>query len=826
MSPSCLDSQKRLLKGPFRPYTVLSARALATYLASHDYPEQYLCDNMASQLPDSSESNIAHESIDHPRINQKPNGKAGHKGKKSVRFERTTVRLEDTKTTTRDGTGPKTEEIRSPMTSKRVSKMNLDGPAPIIKKDLKSFSQTLFDTIAFKALYFAKAPDLLLRWISYNHAEAQMHENEANRSAVKHQSCPPTTNASVPQVEVAEGRAGVTDTADIKTPLSYLSYGSPNNNEDPVTNNPSTEGAESVSRAEEQVKWQTSPGAAQHGHRRLVPVLSGLIPKHLLIASPPAITRLVCSISIRAPKTLSHFTHKNVEALIASVRNSGQRSVHTDNQFLCSYRRPIDPMRRAPSRDGHASQDEAADFACQSIVYIFGNVKSILMSFRNSSPNPTPPMQPLRAYFTEVECALRQLMQIGSYPSIILSSLWACLGKLERSLCAQSHQKAGPNSRFEGTIELSDADVIQVMDVVLASLAALVPTRSWKHWDAFLRFRRLGRSVPAGGILPENVDLRTKVLEIMDVFEDDMALKLLKRLIKITMLYWARGLEGEAASVSSLGAVNFLHKYFYSPEMVYFIRMSGTAPKLGIQPNFALSLEVIIEWLRTIMIKEWNGKARVAKGSPVWGAAEILAHLCLYSPRVVRVFLITPTDQDSVRIRLDMCKEAFVNWYFVDRLDVVEMPTEWVKSREDKHSVHLLSYPFLFPDSMLVQYFRAINYEAMSKAYEGSLLSGRLLLLMTWTNHETGLGAIRRRDKLNKELNNFFVLEISRENILTDAFNQLWRRHRSEVLKPLKVRIGAQEGEEGVDHGGVQQEFFRLAIAEAFKPDYGTSCGG
>lgn len=806
-TPSCLDSQKRSSKGPFRPYTVLSARALATYLASDDYPEQYLCPHMAPEFSDSVESNIAHESNDHTKTSQKPNGKAGHKGKKSVRFEGTTIRPENTKTTTRDGASPKTEKVRSPSTLKRVPKMNQDGPAPIVKKDPKSFSQTLFDTLVFKALQFAKTPDLLLRWISYNHAQAQTQDNGANRSAFHDQSCPPTANASVPKVEVAEGRADIMGTADMGTPLSY---GPPNNNEDLVANNLLAEGAESVSTAEEY-----SLDAAKRGHHLLEPVLSGLIPKHLLITSRPAITRLVCGISILAPKTLSHFTHENVEALVASVRSS----VHADNQFLRSFERPVDPMRLAPSHTGHTSQDRAADFACQSIVYVLGNVRSILMSFRSSSRNPRLPMQPLRAYFTEIECALRQLMQIDSYPSTILSSLWACLGKLERSLCAQSLIRVGVESKPEDAFELRDADVIQVMDVVLASLVALVPTRSWKHWDAFLRFRRLGRSIPAGGILPENADLRTKVLEIMDIFEDDMALKLLKRLIKVSMLYWARGLEGDAAPVSSLGAPNVLHKYFYSPEMVYCIRMSGIAP------NCAPFLDVIIEWLRTVMIKEWNGKASVAKGGPFWGAAEILAHLCLYSPGVARAFLIYTTDHHSVRIRFQIIfKEVFVNWYIVDRLDVVQMPTEWVKSLEDKDSVHLLSYPFLFPDSVLVGYFRAVNYEAMSKAYEGSLLTRRLLSLMTWTNHETGLGAIRRRERLNKELHNFFVLEISRENILTDAFNQLWRRYKPEILKPLKVRIGAAEGEEGVDHGGVQQEFFRLAIGEAFKPDYGTLC--
>ncbi|KAL8940571.1 MAG: hypothetical protein Q9211_002219 [Gyalolechia sp. 1 TL-2023] len=33
--------------------------------------------------------------------------------------------------------------------------------------------------------------------------------------------------------------------------------------------------------------------------------------------------------------------------------------------------------------------------------------------------------------------------------------------------------------------------------------------------------------------------------------------------------------------------------------------------------------------------------------------------------------------------------------------------------------------------------------------------------------------------------------------------------------------MGMDEGEEGVDHGGVQQEFFRIAISEVMNPDYG-----
>jgi hypothetical protein len=41
-------------------------------------------------------------------------------------------------------------------------------------------------------------------------------------------------------------------------------------------------------------------------------------------------------------------------------------------------------------------------------------------------------------------------------------------------------------------------------------------------------------------------------------------------------------------------------------------------------------------------------------------------------------------------------------------------------------------------------------------------------------------------------------------------------------MRPLKIRLGEEGGEEGMDSGGVQQEYFRLAIAEALDPDYGT----
>ena len=151
----------------------------------------------------------------------------------------------------------------------------------------------------------------------------------------------------------------------------------------------------------------------------------------------------------------------------------------------------------------------------------------------------------------------------------------------------------------------------------------------------------------------------------------------------------------------------------------------------------------------------------------------------------------------------------------------MQMPADWVTSDTDRNSVHLLSYPFLFPPSVLVSYFRAINYAAMYKAFESSAEAEHIAGKMIFEHDASALGGLRLQDRLDVAQRGFLTLEIRRGNVLLDALNQIWRRQRRELMRPLKVRMGMDEGEEGVDHGGVQQEFFRVAVAEALNPDYG-----
>lgn len=171
-----------------------------------------------------------------------------------------------------------------------------------------------------------------------------------------------------------------------------------------------------------------------------------------------------------------------------------------------------------------------------------------------------------------------------------------------------------------------------------------------------------------------------------------------------------------------------------------------------------------------------------------------------------------------------MAPKQFQCDYFAGRLDNVEMPVAWLSFTSTRQRTHLLDYPFIFNADTLVSYFRAINFSRMSHAYEeAASLKSRLdrlfdqATLIKNTHHKSVL-----QDLLSTASSRYLILDIGRKTVLRDAFDQLWRREERELLRPLKVHLGEDSGEEGFDSGGVQQEFFRLAIAEALDPDFGA----
>ncbi|KAJ1961752.1 hypothetical protein GGI12_003069 [Dipsacomyces acuminosporus] len=65
----------------------------------------------------------------------------------------------------------------------------------------------------------------------------------------------------------------------------------------------------------------------------------------------------------------------------------------------------------------------------------------------------------------------------------------------------------------------------------------------------------------------------------------------------------------------------------------------------------------------------------------------------------------------------------------------------------------------------------------------------------------------------------YLVLEVRRDNLVRDTLYQLDLKLSQDLRKQLKVRF---VGEEGVDEGGVQKEFFQLIVRDVFSPKYGV----
>ena len=217
----------------------------------------------------------------------------------------------------------------------------------------------------------------------------------------------------------------------------------------------------------------------------------------------------------------------------------------------------------------------------------------------------------------------------------------------------------------------------------------------------------------------------------------------------------------------------------------------------SLSPNLTPTL---IEWARTIFLREWNGEARFRWDSDVGAAIEFINWLYTH------------------RVELEIEARQFEIDVLIDRMDYVEACRDWLEFKVTPLTGHLLSLPWIMTTDNKFTMFRSISLCKMFAAYESAETMSTMVRRMT---QHVKPSARQLFHRLSTSMETFLVLDIRRDNILRDSFNQLWRRQKRELFKPLKVKMGMNEGEEGFDMGGVQQEFFRLAIADGLDPVHG-----
>ncbi|RDW75345.1 hypothetical protein BP6252_06487 [Coleophoma cylindrospora] len=399
-------------------------------------------------------------------------------------------------------------------------------------------------------------------------------------------------------------------------------------------------------------------------------------------------------------------------------------------------------------------------------------------------------------------------------PSLVFHSLWLALGsafeppaEFETDLSKTDSKSA----RQEAT-PVSNNDAARLLTICLHALIAAAPQVSNARQLANMSRIRSYGLLPMLGRDSSNLEPMVLCLQYEDAFTDDRALRLARR------LFAAISTRKRFSEVTELNRDADLVSLVKTQETNILEEISACI-NFGDVGNSALQFShaerelhekriptLIIDWARTVMMQDWQGSAEVPKNGSFGGALSMIA--AIYDNR--KSLLLGDIH--------------FYSSYFTERLDSMQIPVDWLAFEPNRKTIHLLDYPYLFNPASLVTYFRSINYTRMSRAFEAAR-SEQSFVSHTSADKALLTDPIRRHklfERLRLATSRFNVLLISRSAVLTDAFNQIWRREERELMRPLKIRLGEEGGEEGSDSGGVQQEFFRLAIAEALNPDYGT----
>jgi hypothetical protein len=471
-------------------------------------------------------------------------------------------------------------------------------------------------------------------------------------------------------------------------------------------------------------------------------------------------------------------------------------------------------------------QREVFTFVAQSVFYALSSTRQILRSFRQSAASPNDIKQnssSSKLNLQQLQPSLRKLLTVCPR-EIVFHSLWSAmeslfvppkeLSNLRRSRRSSYNSATGAPvsapiiirgaSDAVSNEHVNDSCAADIATVALFALTSSLPDIDAPTWRGILQMRATGAVTSNADMQKLSLRSTRVIVDVTDALEHDLALRLIGRLVRALtarMAFYeiskARHPYRHASRKSKNNVLDFLINNLSDNHSLITPRVSGQDET---RPPGAAA--IIAEWIRTLLLKEWDGSPEMSKGSTTGGAVQILSTMY------------------KERDRLGLVPEDFHTPFLSERLEPLEMPVEWIGRSPNNKIMHLLSYPFLFPPSALVIYFRALNYAAMSRYYEAA---------MTTTRHvtQTAFGAIQIQDdvgmlaRLKTSMTTYLVLVVRRDNLLTDALNQLWRRERRELMRPLKVQMGMDEGEEGLDHGGVQQEFFRVLMAEALDQSYG-----
>lgn len=364
---------------------------------------------------------------------------------------------------------------------------------------------------------------------------------------------------------------------------------------------------------------------------------------------------------------------------------------------------------------------------------------------------------------------------------------------------------------------LSDEEVAHIVMICIHALTSLVSVAWPRTWIQLRNLRSWGIIIPGSQPNKDKDGSESFIdpwLRVIDELEYEPALRLAEALLRglgarmcferilATLGHTENGHEDGDDTSAYSPLLDILIKHLIEVERI------AIADKKRLNSRYTSSEDpgwtvtaTFMEWLRTIIIKKWDGKAIVNKWSSVGVSMELFHRFKAQSTQ------------------LNLRPHMFPIPWLHERIDQNKESVKFLRWEQQPNACHIFQYPCLFQPEYLIGYFRTINFTSMCRQYQHSEQIVEMQRHLDNFTTPPFLDVINNRLKLS--LSDYFVLQVGRDHLLEDTLNQLWGQEKRLLLKPLKVKMGTLDGELGHDQGGVTYEYFRVVLEEAFKPDYG-----
>ena len=349
-------------------------------------------------------------------------------------------------------------------------------------------------------------------------------------------------------------------------------------------------------------------------------------------------------------QSLSYFSYGNVFAL-TGVMAACDNDLHEQHRLLSFLGRTDLPQ--------HSSRcDSYGDFLAysgQSMTYILSNVDALLRSFlqRDDSNAVSKTIRPYE--FPIIVELFRRLRRIDMHPQKIFPSLWISAGRLYPVSAVSSKRRPLTASGIQSFAldplstshahSLNDLEACHVVKILLAALVASVPKCSHMNWLAVRKLHASGQVAPFvdADYSPAEQKMIGKLVKTLDAFEDEMALGLVLRLAR------SLDIRCHVSRAKALAENAEKHRQKFPPTfsrvLDYVNSDSLKIPLVNTEDQPSVSYKewidpkietitwhprewpIIVEWLRAVILKEWDGKAKIARNSAISGALGMLLHI-------------------------------------------------------------------------------------------------------------------------------------------------------------------------------------------------------